>query len=68
MVINLVNKYLDLIQPNNLIELFDTEEEFIAWLELGTEKDLECTLKEFELYEMYEYCPLIKKVKNAKNN
>lgn len=68
MVINLVNKYLDLIQPDNIVELFDTEEEFISWLELGTKKDLECTLKEFEKYNMFEHCIIIKKVKDAKNN
>lgn len=50
-------KYLHLIEPENLIEHI---EDFDSWLDLAEcEKDLIDTLKAFEDAEMYEYCSVI---------
>jgi hypothetical protein len=51
-------KYLELLEPENLVEHIDNFEE---WLNLAeTKQDLIHTLKRFEQSEMYEYCAKIK--------
>lgn len=49
--------YLELTNPQVLRPKI---ENFSEWLDLGTLEDLECTLKAFELEEMFEDCVLIK--------
>ena len=39
--------YLDLIQPNKLIQHFPTDMEFVEWLNLGTTDELQWCLKAF---------------------
>lgn len=52
--------YENIIQPKNIRSHFKSELEFVSWLETGSIKDLECTLKAFENSEMYEDCLIIK--------
>lgn len=56
---NIEEKYLDITEPSNFIKLFKSEDEFSEWLDMGSVRDLECTLKEFEDSELYEYCSII---------
>lgn len=59
--------YLDLIQPSNLIELFENTEDFRDWLQMGTIEEMGWALKAFERDELYSYCKIIKEeIKNAK--
>lgn len=62
----LENLYLELIDPQELIKNFNTEEEFTKFLKIDSSgnhiKDLECTLEVFKKEELYEYCILIKSV------
>jgi len=51
---------MTIIEPFNLRANFSSDEDFIAWLETGTIKDLECTLHAFCEEEMYEDCIIIK--------
>tara|TARA_B110000285_G_C14636132_1_gene385600 strand:+ start:338 stop:550 length:213 start_codon:yes stop_codon:yes gene_type:complete len=58
--------YLDLIQPSNLIELFENTDEFRDWLQMGTKEEMGWALKAFERDELYSYCKIIKEeIKNA---
>ena len=58
--------YLDLIQPSNLIELFENTDEFRDWLQMGTMEEMGWALKAFERDELYSYCKIIKEeIKNA---
>jgi hypothetical protein len=51
-------KYLELLEPENLVEHIDNFED---WLDLAeTKQDLIHALKRFEQAEMYEYCAKIK--------
>ena len=52
--------YLDLIQPSNLIELFENTDEFRDWLQMGTREEMGWALKAFERDELYSYCKIIK--------
>lgn len=52
--------YLDLIQPNKLIQHFPTDMEFVEWLNLGTLNELQWCLKAFEEAELFNHCILIK--------
>ena len=52
--------YLDLIQPNKLIQHFPTDMEFVEWLNLGTTDELQWCLKAFEKAELFSHCTLIK--------
>jgi len=59
--------YLDLIQPTNLIELFEDDQDFRDWLRMGTKEEMGWALKAFERDELYSYCKIIKEeIKNAK--
>lgn len=51
--------YLELINPNYLITLFKSDEEFRSWCECGDLDALYCTLQAFEDEELYEYCQII---------
>ena len=51
-------KYLERIEPENLLEHINNFEE---WLDLAeTKQDLICTLKRFEKAGLYEQCIIIK--------
>lgn len=52
--------YLELIQPSNLIELFENTDEFRDWLQMGTTEEMGWALKAFEREELYGYCMIIK--------
>ena len=60
---NLEKQYLDIIRPDSFINLFKDIQEFKEWCYIGTIEDLKAALLEFEKYELYEYCSVIKKVK-----
>ena len=59
---NIEEKYNEITEPTNFIKLFKTEDEFCEWLDMGSVRDLECTLREFEDSELYEYCSIIHKI------
>ena len=52
--------YLELIQPPTFIELFETDNDFREWLQIGTKEEMGWALKAFERYELYNYCKIIK--------
>jgi len=60
---NMIDEYLNIIRPDSFINLFKDMKDFEEWCHIGTIEDLEATLLEFEKYELYEYCSIIKKVK-----
>ncbi len=62
----LIQKYVDMIIPTNFIQTFKTDNEFIEWANLGSVEDLDCTIKEFEEYELYEYCIILKQIRDDK--
>lgn len=52
------SRYLEPIEPENLLEHIDNFEE---WLDLAeTKQDLIHTLEKFEKAELYEHCVIIK--------
>ena len=53
--------YLDLIQPKRLVEYFPSDIEFVEWLQMGTNDELQWCLKAFERDELFSHCILIKK-------
>jgi hypothetical protein len=55
-------KYKDITDPKNWVKMFPTMESFKKWVTIGTLKDVESTLKEFEKAELYEYCAVILEV------
>ena len=55
-----------MIIPTNFIQTFKTDNEFIEWANLGSVEDLDCTIKEFEEYELYEYCSILKQIRDDK--
>ena len=59
-------KYTDLIRPTNFIHIFNSDDEFKEWARLGNAEDLDCAIKEFEKYELYKYCNILKQIKNLK--
>jgi len=63
-----VNKYKSFKDPSCFIKNFDSEQEFRQWCELGTVKDLQCTLKAFEAAAEYEHCKIINEVLKSKVN
>jgi hypothetical protein len=53
--------FKEFIQPENLITLFENDQEFIDWLRIGTVEEMGWALKVFEKSELYRHCDLIKK-------
>jgi hypothetical protein len=51
-----------MIRPDNFVNNFENMLEFEEWCYIGTIEDLEATLVEFEKYELYEHCQVIKSV------
>ena len=64
--LNIAYEYI--IEPCNIREQFDSVSDFIVWLNLGSVKDLQCTLEVFEKAEMYLDCTIIKKIIHEKTN
>lgn len=62
----LVQKYVDMIIPTNFIQTFKTDNEFVEWANQGSVEDLDCTIKEFEEYELYKYCSILKQIRDEK--
>lgn len=62
MIEHLQHEYNELIRPDNFINNFQNMLEFEEWCYIGTIEDLEAALTEFEKYELYEYCNVIKSV------
>lgn len=57
----MINKiYENIIEPQNIRSYFKSKEDFASWLDTGEVEDLKCTLRAFELNEMYEDCVIIK--------
>ena len=59
---DLENEYLNIIEPENLIQEFKNDEEFIEWLNLGTKEDLKHCLMAFIKAELYHHCTIINKI------
>ena len=53
-------------EPLDIVKLLDTDAKFLEWLDDGDVSDLEATLSDFEAFELYEYCELIKNVLERK--
>jgi hypothetical protein len=62
----LEEKYLDLIRPTNFIQTFKNDDDFREWARQGTIEDLNWTIKEFEEDELYEYCSILKQIRDDK--
>ena len=62
MIQHLLQKYDKMIRPDNFVNNFKNMFEFEEWCYIGTIEDLEATLVEFEKYELYEHCQVIKSV------
>ena len=65
MIEQLEQEYSELIRPDNFINHFGDMNEFREWCYLGTVEDLDCARIEFEKYELYEYCAIIKSVSES---
>jgi len=63
---DLEKKYSELINPNKMIELFNTDQEFKEWAEMGTPEDIRATLIAFEKEELFNHCIILKEVLNTK--
>lgn len=61
-------KYEDITNPKNWVKMFPTMDSFKKWVMIGTLDDIECTLKEFEEAELYEYCAIILEVINTRKS
>lgn len=62
MIEHLNHQYNQLIRPDNFVKNFNNLWEFEEWCYIGTIEDLQATLVEFEKYELYEHCRVIKSV------
>ena len=62
MIEQIEQDYNELIRPDNFINQFEDIHDFREWCYLGTVEDLDCARIEFEKYELYEYCAIIKSV------
>ncbi|WP_341216947.1 hypothetical protein [uncultured Wocania sp.] len=60
-------KYEQILQPDELIKSFNTMVCFENWCKEGSVLDLTEALNVFEVFELYEYCEVIKKVIDLKN-
>lgn len=63
---DLEQKYSELINPNKMIELFNTDQEFKEWAEMGTPEDIRAALIAFEKEELFNHCIILKEVLNTK--
>lgn len=63
---SLEQKYSELINPNKMIELFNTDQEFKEWAEMGTPADIRAALIAFEKEELFNHCIILKEVLNTK--
>jgi len=63
---SLEQKYSELINPNKMIELFNTDQEFKEWAEMGTPEDIRAALIAFEKEELFNHCIILKEVLNTK--
>jgi len=63
---SLEQKYSELINPNKMIELFNTDQEFKEWAEMGTPEDIRAALIAFEKEELFNHCIILKEVLNNK--
>jgi len=63
---SLEQKYSELINPSKMIELFNTDQEFKEWAEMGTPEDLRAALIAFEKEELFNHCIILKEVLNNK--
>lgn len=63
---SLEQKYSELINPNKMIELFNTDQEFKEWAEMGTPEDIRAALIAFEKEELFNHCIILKEVLNSK--
>jgi len=64
---DLEKKYIELINPNKMIELFNTDQEFKEWAEMGTPEDIRAALIAFEKEELFNHCIILKEVLNTKD-
>jgi hypothetical protein len=62
MIQHLLQQYDNMIRPDSFVNNFKNMLEFEEWCYIGTIEDLEATLVEFEKYELYEHCQVIKSV------
>ena len=58
--------YQEVICPENYYLNFKSKEEFITYLEQGSQKDLESVLERYTQVEMYDQCEIIKQFINQK--
>ena len=63
---SLEQKYSELINPNKMIELFNTDQEFKEWAEMGTPEDIRAALIAFEKEELVNHCIILKEVLSTK--
>jgi len=63
---SLEQKYSELINPNKMIELFNTDQEFKEWAEMGTPEDIRAALIAFEKEELFNHCIILKEVLSTK--
>jgi hypothetical protein len=63
---SLEQKYSELINPSKMIELFNTDQEFKEWAEMGTTEDVRAALIAFEKEELFNHCIILKEVLNNK--
>lgn len=63
---DLESKYSELINPKRLIQMFDTDDEFTEWAEMGTPEDIRAALMAFEKEELFNHCIILKRVLNTK--
>ena len=65
---DLERRYSELINPKNIISMFDNETEFTEWAEMGTTEDVRAALIAFEKEELFDHCIILKRVLNTKDN
>lgn len=57
-------EYEIIIEPDNFIKNFKNKQEFETWVKSGTPQDIDCAIKEFEKYELYEHCQVMLDIRN----
>ena len=58
--------YINLVNPSNFIKIFRDLDEFREWANIGNSEDLTWAIKNFESEELYEYCAILKNVRDKK--